>query len=200
MAISKQYQTLLTSLTLATFGLTVAYMTGVMSIAPLIFALGIRQIGIATARLLALTYQSLTSLQGSCLHAQDTTHPAYQDLINIDQIGESVAGDLIDFFAQEENQKLVARLLEHITPIAPTTPISTSPISGKIIVFTGTLNQLSRAEAKAQAERMGAKVAGSVSKKTDYVIAGSDSGSKAQKAAELGVTILSEEDWIALLS
>ena len=165
-----------------------------------IFALGIRQIGIATARLLALTYQSLTSLQESCLHAQDTTHPAYQDLINIDQIGESVAGDLIDFFAQEENQQLVEKLLEHITPIAPTAPQSTSPISGKIIVFTGTLNQLSRAEAKAQAERMGAKVAGSVSKKTDYVIAGSDSGSKAQKAAELGVTILSEEEWIALLS
>jgi DNA ligase (NAD+) len=66
-------------------------------------------------------------------------------------------------------------------------------------VFTGTLNQLSRAEAKAQAERMGAKVAGSVSKKTDYVIAGNDFGSKAQKAAELGVTILSEEEWIALL-
>ena len=92
------------------------------------------------------------------------------------------------------------RLLEHITPIAPTAPQSTSPISGKIIVFTGTLNQLSRAEAKAQAERMGAKVAGSVSKKTDYVIAGIDSGSKAQKAGELGVTILSEEEWVALLS
>ena len=134
------------------------------------------------------------------MHAQNTKHPAYQDLINIDQIGESVAGDLIDFFAQEENQQLVARLLEHITPIAPTAPQSTSPISGKIVVFTGTLDQLSRAEAKAQAERMGAKVAGSVSKKTDYVIVGSDSGSKAQKAAQLGVTILSEEEWIALLS
>ncbi len=165
-----------------------------------IFALGIRHIGIATARLLALTHQSLTSLQETCFHAQDTKHPAYQDLINIDQIGGSVAGDLIDFFAQEENQQLVATLLEYITPIAPTAPQSTSPISGKIIVFTGTLIQLSRAEAKTQAERMGAKVAGSVSKKTDYVIVGGNSGSKAQKAAELGVSMLSEEEWIALLS
>ena len=165
-----------------------------------IFALGIRQIGVATARLLAQTYRSLNSLQETCLHAQNTKHPAYQDLINIDQIGESVASDLIDFFAQEENQQLVARLLEHITPIAPTAPQSTSPISGKIIVFTGTLIQLSRAEAKTQAERMGAKVTGSVSKKTDYVIAGGNSGSKVQKASELGVSILSEEEWIALLS
>lgn len=165
-----------------------------------IFALGIRQIGIATAKLLAHSFQSLHSLQEACINAQDINHPAYQDLINIAQIGESVAKDLIDFFCQTHNQNLVKYLLEEITPIPPEQPQSNSVISGSIIVFTGTLTQLSRAEAKAQAERMGAKVAGSVSKKTDYVVVGTDAGSKAQKATDLGIKILSENEWISLVS
>ena len=165
-----------------------------------IFALGIRQIGIATAKLLAIVFKSLPSLKEACIKAQDIEDPAYHELIDIDQIGASVARDLIEFFAVTENQQLIAELLEHVTPIAPTAPKSDLPISGKVIVFTGALNRLSRVEAKAQAERMGAKVSSSVSKNTNYVIIGRDAGSKAQKAAELGITILSEDEWISFIS
>ena len=165
-----------------------------------IFALGIRQIGIATAKLLAIVFKSLPSLKEACIKAQDIADPAYHELIDIDQIGASVAKDLIEFFAETENQQLIAELLEHVTPIAPTAPKSDLPISGKVIVFTGALNRLSRVEAKAQAERMGAKVSSSVSKNTNYVIVGRDAGSKAQKAAELGITILSEDEWISFIS
>ena len=91
-------------------------------------------------------------------------------------------------------------LLVEITPIAPEKPQDDSPVAGKIVVFTGTLTLQSRSEAKATAERLGAKVSGSVSGKTDYVIIGADAGSKAKKAAELGVSMLSEEEWQALIS
>ena len=104
------------------------------------------------------------------------------------------------FFSEKKNQQLISLLLENVTPVTPIKAQLDSPIAGKIIVFTGTLSQLSRAEAKAQAERMGAKVTGSVSQKTDYLIAGANSGNKSQKASELGVTILSEDEWITLLS
>ncbi len=166
----------------------------------LIFALGIRQVGISTARLLAQTYKTLEVLQQNCIYAQNINHPSYQELIDIDQIGESIANDLIIFFKMEENQRLVSSLLESITPIIPEIANLNSSISGKVIVFTGTLNQLSRAEAKAKAERMGAKVTSSVSKKTDYVIAGNDAGIKVQKANDYGVTILNEIEWIQLTS
>jgi len=165
-----------------------------------IFALGIRQIGISTAKLLAETFETLPKLQQVCIAAQDKNHPAYQELIDIDQIGESIANDLIMFFSEKKNQQLISLLLENITPVTPIKAQLDSPIAGKIIVFTGTLSQLSRAEAKAQAERMGAKVTGSVSHKTDYLIAGANSGNKSQKASKLGVTILSEDEWITLLS
>ena len=165
-----------------------------------IFALGIRQIGISTAKLLAETFETLPKLQQVCIAAQDKNHPAYQELIDIDQIGESIANDLIMFFSEKKNQQLISLLLENITPVTPIKAQLDSPIAGKIIVFTGTLSQLSRAEAKAQAERMGAKVTSSVSQKTDYLIAGANSGNKSQKASKLGVTILSEDEWITLLS
>ena len=165
-----------------------------------IFALGIRQIGISTAKLLAETFETLPKLQQVCIAAQDKNHPAYQELIDIDQIGESIANDLIMFFSEKKNQQLISLLLENVTPVTPIKAQLDTPIAGKIIVFTGTLSQLSRAEAKAQAERMGAKVTGSVSQKTDYLIAGANSGNKSQKASKLGVTILSEDEWITLLS
>ena len=165
-----------------------------------IFALGIRQVGISTAKLLAETFETLPKLQQVCIAAQDKNHPAYQELIDIDQIGESIANDLIMFFSEKKNQQLISLLLENVTPVTPIKAQLDSPIAGKIIVFTGTLSQLSRAEAKVQAERMGAKVTGSVSQKTDYLIAGANSGNKSQKASELGVTILSEDEWITLLS
>ena len=165
-----------------------------------IFGLGIRQIGQATAKLLALNYETLPKLAEAARLAHDKTHPAYEDLVRIDQIGDAMADDIIGFFSDEANQKAVENLLVEITPIAPEKPQDDSPVAGKIVVFTGTLTLQSRSEAKATAERLGAKVSGSVSGKTDYVIIGADAGSKAKKAAELGVSMLSEEEWQALIS
>ena len=164
-----------------------------------IFGLGIRQIGQATAKLLALRYESLPILIAAAKSAQDHESSAYQDLIMIDQIGAAMAEDIITFFGDETNERAVHDLLAEITPIAPERPSADSPVAGKIIVFTGTLTTQSRSEAKAVAERLGAKVSGSVSAKTDYVVAGAEAGSKAKKAEALGVTLLSEEEWQALI-
>ena len=120
--------------------------------------------------------------------------------MNIDQIGPSVAADLVAFVAEPHNQKILDELSAALDIEAATAPvISDSPVAGKTVVFTGTLATMSRGEAKARAEALGAKVAGSVSKKTDYVVVGADAGSKARKAAELGVTSLSEDDWLAMI-
>ena len=166
----------------------------------LIYGLGIRQIGQATAKLLAQHYETLPALIEASDKAQDETSSAYLDLVNIDQIGEAVAADIIDFFADERNKAAVLDLLEEVTPLSPEKPSADSAVTGKTIVFTGTLVTQSRAEAKAQAERLGAKVAGSVSGKTDFVVVGADAGSKAKKAESLGVPILSEDEWQKLVS
>ncbi|MEE3107447.1 MAG: helix-hairpin-helix domain-containing protein, partial [Pseudomonadota bacterium] len=168
-----------------------------------IFALGIRQIGQATARLLALHYGDLVSLLAALDAARDAAEaadsPAYQELVAIDQIGASVAGDLMAFFAAPANRALVDELASVLTLETVAAPAGdASPLSGKTVVFTGTLATMGRSEAKARAESLGAKVAGSVSKRTDYVVAGADAGSKARKAAELGVAVLDEDAWRAL--
>ena len=161
-----------------------------------IFALGIRQIGQATAKLLARAYGSLDGLIEAVTAAQDNESEAYADLINIDQMGKDVAADLIAFFSEAHNREVVADLALYLTLEAPEA-VQQSSISGKTVVFTGTLERMTRAEAKARAESLGAKVAGSVSKKTDYVVAGADAGSKAKKAADLGLAILTEDEWLA---
>lgn len=163
-----------------------------------LFALGIRQIGQATAKLLARHYGSLEALREAMDAAQDTDSEAYADLIAIDQMGQDVAADLLAFFAEQHNREVVDDLMQFLTLTAPEA-VQESAVSGKTVVFTGTLERMTRAEAKARAERLGAKVAGSVSKKTDYVVVGADAGSKAKKAADLGLTILSEDDWLALI-
>ncbi|MCA8907588.1 MAG: NAD-dependent DNA ligase LigA [Rhodospirillaceae bacterium] len=161
-----------------------------------IYALGIRQVGQATAKLLARHYTTMEAWRAAMAAAADPESDAYADLVNIDQIGPSVAADLIAFFHEPHNTEALDELLAEITAEPAAAPAaSDSPISGKTVVFTGTLQTMGRAEAKARAEALGAKVAGSVSKKTDYVVVGADAGSKAAKAQELGVTILSEEDW-----
>ena len=165
-----------------------------------IFGLGIRQIGQATAKLLAMRYESLPALIKAAQDAQDETSPAYQDLVMIDQIGAAMASDIIRFFNDPQNAKAVSDLLAEIRPITPEKPLADSPVAGKIVVFTGTLSRQSRSEAKAVAERLGAKVSGSVSAKTDYVIAGGEAGSKAKKAEALGVALLSEDEWQSLIS
>jgi DNA ligase (NAD+) len=161
-----------------------------------IYALGIRQVGEATARLLARTYHDFDSWRRAMAAAEDRTSDAYAELTDIDGIGPSMADDILGFFAEPHNQDVLDDLdgLLDITAVAAP-KASGSPFAGKTVVFTGTLSTLGRKEAKARAEVLGAKVAGSVSKKTDYVVVGTDAGSKAKKAAELGVTVLSEDEW-----
>ena len=165
-----------------------------------IYALGIRRVGQATARLLAKQYGSLTAWRRAMERAQERESEAYAELVNIDGIGPSVADDILAFFAEPHNQEVLddlGRLLRVENFSQP--DLATSPISGKTVVLTGALESMSRSEAKARAEAMGAKVAGSVSAKTDFVVVGSDAGAKAKKAAELGVTTLTEEQWLELI-
>ncbi|MCR9175935.1 MAG: NAD-dependent DNA ligase LigA [Alphaproteobacteria bacterium] len=165
-----------------------------------IFALGIRQVGQATARLLAANYGTLDALRAALDTAHDPDSDATADLINIDQIGSSVAKDLIDFFHEDHNRAVLDDLSQELDIQAFEAPTTEgSPVAGKTVVFTGTLTTVGRNEAKAKAESLGAKVAGSVSKKTDYVVVGADAGSKAAKAEALGVTILSEDAWLDLI-
>ncbi|MFC4350013.1 NAD-dependent DNA ligase LigA [Fodinicurvata halophila] len=161
-----------------------------------LFSLGIRRIGQTTARLLARSYGSLESLRAAMSEAQDRESTAYADLLAIDGIGEAVAQDLIGFFGEAHNLELLEDLLREVEVESYEAPQSEeSELSGRTLVFTGTLESMTRSEAKARAEALGAKVAGSVSSKTDYVVAGADAGSKARKAQDLGVQLLSEEDW-----
>ncbi len=166
-----------------------------------IYALGIRQVGEATAKLLARHYHSLKEWRHAMLAAaKDREGAAYQDLNNIDQIGDSVAGDILDFFAEKHNLEALDDLAKEVEVAdAQIVSASGSPVAGKTVVFTGALSRMTRDEAKARAESLGAKVASSVSKKTDYVIVGEDAGSKAAKAAELGVKMLSEDEWLELI-
>jgi len=166
-----------------------------------IHALGIRQVGQATARVLARNYETLDHLRASMTEAADPESPAHGDLLNIEGIGPDVAAEIVGFFAEPHNKEVLDDLARELTVEPARAPAAAqgSPIAGKTVVFTGTLEAMSRHEAKARAEAMGARVAGSVSKKTDFVVAGADAGSKARKAAELGVKVLSEDDWLALI-
>jgi len=161
-----------------------------ISLPRFIYALGIPQVGAATALLLAKNYNTLSKLQ------TDMQNRETEKLVAIDGIGASMATDIVEFFCEEHNRKTIAGLLKYVTVEKyENEEISGSPLSGKTIVFTGTLETLTRAEAKALAQKYGAKVAGSVSRHTDYVVIGADAGSKAQKAAELDIQILSEKEF-----
>jgi len=162
-----------------------------------IYALGIRQVGQATARILALHYDNLDMLLAA-LHPDADSDAAAAELVEIDQVGGLMAADIISFFTNPANRAIVIDLASEISITPPERPLDNSPVSGKTVVFTGTLATMSRAEAKARAEGLGAKVSGSVSAKTNYLVAGADAGSKARKAAELGVTVLNEEQWRAI--
>jgi DNA ligase (NAD+) len=165
-----------------------------------IYALGIRQIGQATARLLAKNYGSLASLRAALVEATDDQSEAYKSLIDIDGIGPDVAEDLLAFFGERHNLDVVDDLASLVdVEDFVLSEASGSPVVGKTVVFTGTLETMGRNEAKARAEALGAKVAGSVSAKTDIVVAGPGAGSKLKKAEELGVTVMTEEEWLALV-
>jgi DNA ligase (NAD+) len=173
----------------------------VVPLAKFIFALGIRQIGEATAKKLAAHYLTIEGLQAAMVAAALPQSEAYADLTSIDDIGPNMAADLIAFFNEPHNKIMLHDLLAQVRP-EPFVPldVGASNIAGKTVVFTGALQKLSRDEAKAQAERLGAKVAGSVSSKTDYVVAGEDAGAKLKKASELGVRVLSEDEWLTLIT
>ncbi len=166
----------------------------------LIYALGIPQVGSATARLLAKQYGTLDNWRNAMGAAENRESEAYAELIDIDGIGPSVAEDILEFFDEAHNRAVLDDLGEVLDVQnfeAPDT--GGSPIAGKTVVFTGTLETVTRSEAKVRAESLGAKVAGSVSKKTDYVVAGPGAGSKAKKAAELGIATLTEDEWLKLI-
>ncbi|MEP0519807.1 MAG: NAD-dependent DNA ligase LigA [Hyphomicrobiales bacterium] len=164
-----------------------------------IFALGIRHVGEGTAKLLARQYETFEALREAVLLAKDDASDAWMELVNIDGIGETVASTLVEFFAEPHNQGALDDLLAEVSPTPMEKTASDSPVAGKTIVFTGSLEKFSRDEAKAMAERLGAKVAGSVSKKTDLLVAGPGAGSKLKKAQELEIEVTDEDGWLALV-
>jgi DNA ligase (NAD+) len=166
----------------------------------LIFGLGIRHVGEAGAKLLAQTYLSWDAFENAMREASDPQSAAWADLLNIDGVGEVMAQSVVSTFANPVERAAIDRLvaelnIEDMAQIAA----SDSPVAGKIVVFTGTLTRMSRAEAKAQAEDVGAKVSGSVSAKTDLLVAGVAAGSKAAKAEKLGVEVIDEDAWLTLI-
>jgi len=160
-----------------------------------IFALGIRHVGETTAKQLARHFGSIEKLQAVAIKAGQDGEAAKAELTDIDGIGPIVAGSIVDFFAEAHNREELEALMQHVTPEPMEAVAAASPVSGKTIVFTGSLERMTRDEAKAMAERLGAKVSGSVSKKTDLVVAGPGAGSKLEDARKHGVEVISEDEW-----
>ena len=166
----------------------------------LIFALGIRHVGETTAKLLARTYQTYPAFEAAMIEAGPMTGDAWAELNAVEGIGEVVARSIVEFYKEPRNRDVIDRLLAEIRPQAvEIADTSGSPVAGKTVVFTGTLEKMTRDEAKARAEALGAKVAGSVSKKTDILVAGPGAGSKLDKARELGIETMDEDGWLALI-
>lgn len=170
-----------------------------ISLPRLINALGIRHVGETNARLFALHYGNFKALYDAAKKAREDDAPEYEDMLTIDGVGALVARGLIDFFDEQHNRDAVDRLLAKIEPQKAEAAASSSPVAGKTVVFTGTLETMTRDEAKAQAQMLGAKVSGSISARTDYLVAGPGAGSKLKKAEALGVDVLTEADWAALI-
>ena len=160
-----------------------------------IFALGIRHVGETTARALARAYGSANMFREQMIAAADEQGDAWRELNAIDGIGEIVAEAVVQFFAEPHNRDAVDELLKHVSVTALEARSTTSPVAGKTVVFTGALERMTREEAKAMAERLGAKVSGSVSKKTDLLVAGPGAGSKLKDAEKYGVEVIDENAW-----
>ena len=160
----------------------------------------IKQVGQAVASLLAKNYQNYQNWSQSMINAADKSSTYYSDLLDINGVGSSIAEDLIYFFCQPQNLEFLNKLVpkiqiqEHIGA-----QDQSSRIFDKTIVFTGSMSSLTRGEAKARAEALGGKVVGTVSNKTDYLVIGSDPGSKLAKAKELGIRVLTEAEWLDLI-
>jgi DNA ligase (NAD+) len=171
-----------------------------ISLERFIYALGIRHVGETTARALARGYGSWKAFHDACLKVAKSDEEAIAEMDALDQIGDTVIEAIRAYFGENHNRGIVERLTKEVTITDAEKPKADSPIAGKTVVFTGTLEKMTREEAKAQAERLGAKAAGSVSKKTDYVVAGPGAGSKLSEAQKLGVKVLSEDEWLKLIS
>ena len=164
-----------------------------------IYALGIRHVGETTAVALARGYGTWEAFHDACLKLAKGDEDVRADMDALDQIGDTVIDSLRDYFAEAHNRRRVERLAKEVNIREAEKPRSDSAVAGKTVVFTGTLERMTRDEAKASAERLGAKVSGSVSKKTDYVVAGPGAGSKLANAKELGVKVLTEDEWMKLI-
>jgi DNA ligase (NAD+) len=166
-----------------------------ISLSRFIFALGIRRVGESNARLLARHYGTLDILREQMKKAAIIGSDERLELGSINGIGSAIADELVAFFIEPHNIATLDDLTQYVTVQPEAEDAITGLLTGKTVVFTGTLTTMTRPEAKAQAERLGAKVTDSVSKKTDYVVAGADAGSKAKKAASLGIPLLDEAGW-----
>ncbi|WP_353204329.1 NAD-dependent DNA ligase LigA [Sphingomonas sp.] len=164
-----------------------------------LFGLGIRHVGQVTARDLVKAFGTVARIAEIASAAHETPD-ARAELESVDGVGPVVAEALVDFFAEQHNRDAWADLLGEVSPLAYVSNIRESPVSGKTVVFTGSLETMSRDEAKAQAETLGARVAGSVSAKTDLVVAGPGAGSKLKKAADLGVSVIDEARWAEIVA
>jgi len=166
-----------------------------------IYALGMRHVGETTARALARGYGSWKAFHDACLKVSKGDEETIAEMDALDQIGDTVIESIKAYFGESHNRGVVERLVKQMDKILEAEkPKSDSKIAGKTVVFTGSLKKMTRDEAKAQAERLGAKTSGSVSKKTDYVVAGPGAGSKLNEAKKLGVAVLTEDEWLTLIS
>ena len=165
-----------------------------------LYSLGIRHVGQGNSELISKHFLSWGKMQKSIQAAKTHIGEEWADLISIDGMGTAAGGALVDFFNAPQNARIIDNLLKHITIIDADPPSSDSPVSGKTVVFTGKLEKFSRDEAKAKAQSLGAKVSGSVSAKTDILVAGPGAGSKLKKATELGIATYTEDEWLDLIS
>jgi DNA ligase (NAD+) len=170
-----------------------------ISLERFIYALGIRQVGETTALALARGYGSWQAFHDACLRVVEGDEEAMAEMDAIDQIGETVIASIKAYFGESHNRGIVERLTREVRILDAEKPKSNSAIAGKTVVFTGALEKMTRDEAKATAERLGAKASGSVSKKTDYVVAGPGAGSKLAEAKKHGVEVLTEDEWLKLI-
>jgi DNA ligase (NAD+) len=170
-----------------------------ISLERFIYSLGMRHVGETTARELARGYGTWDAFHQACVQIAAGNGETRTEMDNLDQIGDTVIDSIAAYFGEEHNRHIVERLKAQVDIRPAERPASDSPVVGKTIVFTGALEKMTRDEAKAMAERLGAHVAGSVSKKTDYVVAGPGAGSKLAKAKGAGVQVLTEDEWFALV-
>jgi DNA ligase (NAD+) len=170
-----------------------------ISLERFIYSLGIRHVGETTARALARGYGTYRAFREACRHLAEGNADARQELDAMDQIGDAVIESMTSYFSESHNTGMVDHLAREVRVLDAERPAAESPIAGKTVVFTGRLEQMTRDEAKALAERLGASVSGSVSGKTDLVVAGPEAGSKLKKAQELGVRVLDEAAFLELV-